>query len=54
MNEQTELERRIAELEAENAIMYAALLEASELGASAATRCKVELQRIARKDAGQS
>lgn len=38
-------------LKEENDVMYAAILEASELGVSAALRCKVELQRIARNEA---
>jgi len=46
--------KRIAELECENAVMYAALLEASEIGDSAAMRCRVELQRIARNEAKQN
>ena len=38
-------------LRTENAAMYAALLEASQFGTnSAALRCKVELQRIARNN----
>ena len=41
----------LADLLAENETMYAAILEASELFVTAAARCKVELQRIARKDA---
>ncbi len=49
--EVTAMQARIDALETENAVMYAAILEASELGNSAALRCKVELQRIARKEA---
>ena len=45
------MQARIEKLETENSVMYAALLEASELGNSAALRCKVELQRIARNEA---
>lgn len=45
------MQARIKALETENSVMYAALLEASELGNSAALRCKVELQRIARNEA---
>ena len=42
----------IEKLETENSVMYAAILEASNLGTnSAALRCKVELQRIARNEA---
>lgn len=41
----------IAKLEAENEVMYAAILEASTLGPYAALRCKVELQRIAKNEA---
>ena len=47
----TAMQARIEKLETENAVMYAAILEASELGNSAALRCKVELQRIARNEA---
>lgn len=46
-----DMQARIEKLETENSVMYAALLEASELGNSAAMRCKVELQRIARNEA---
>ena len=45
------MQARIKALETENSVMYAAILEASELGSSAALRCKVELQRIARNEA---
>ena len=46
------MQARIEKLETENAVMYAAILEASNLGTnSAALRCKVELQRIARNEA---
>ena len=39
-------------LKRENEVMYAAILEASQIGIAAAGRCQIELQRIARKDAG--
>lgn len=45
------LEKKIAHIENENMAMYAALVEASNLGGSAGLRCTVELQRIARNDA---
>ena len=48
MSEIEELKKKISYLENENIVMYAALLEASNLGGVAALRCKVELQRIAR------
>ncbi len=41
----------LEDLRRENEVMYAAILEAAEFGSG---RCKVELQRIARKDAGLS
>lgn len=50
-DEAVRLRNRVSELEAENTTMYAAIMEAAELGNNAAKRCKVELQRIARKDA---
>jgi hypothetical protein len=52
MSELDELKERIVYLEKENVAMYAALLEASGLSGTAAKRCQVELQRIARNDAG--
>ena len=53
MSEIEELKKKISYLENENIVMYAALLEASNLGGVAALRCKVELQRIAREDNAQ-
>jgi len=47
-------EEELAALKAENLVLYAAILEASALGKNAALRCKVELQRIAKKDAANS
>ena len=47
-----DMQARRKALETENSVMYAAILEASNLGTnSAALRCKVELQRIARNEA---
>lgn len=43
-----ELTDRIKRLEEENIVMYAAILEAADLGSK---RCLIELQRIARNDA---
>lgn len=46
-------EKELADLVQENQIMYACILEAAELKNAAAIRCKVELQRIAKKDAAK-
>jgi hypothetical protein len=46
----SEFLKRFKELEAENITMYAAILEAANLGTNAAGRCILELQRIARND----
>lgn len=50
---ETWLIERLDESEAEKMVLYAAIYEAAGLGNAADTRCEVELQRIARKDAAR-
>lgn len=47
-DEMKSLWRRLKRADGENMVMYAAILEAAQLGS---LRCQVELQRIARSDA---